>query len=85
MPLEDDTPKSLEVRVALLEQAYKNIHIDFRELRSTITSTAMTVAGTFILLLMGMVGYFGQQKDQAITDIKQTLRHELSKQGGSNE
>lgn len=73
----DATEKSsLETRVALLEQAFKNMHTDFRELRTTITNTAMTVIGVIILTLVTLVGYFGQQKDQALMEIKQTIRSE---------
>lgn len=79
-----DTAVSLETRVALLEQAFKNMHTDFRDLRTTITNTAMTVIGVIILTLVTLVGYFGQQKDQALFEIQNTIQRELGRERESN-
>jgi hypothetical protein len=77
----ENSKLSLEVRVALLEQAYRTMHTDFRELRTTITNTAISVVGFLLMGLIAVIIYFGQQKDKALMELKDVIRTE---QAGRN-
>jgi ATP adenylyltransferase/5',5'''-P-1,P-4-tetraphosphate phosphorylase II len=60
---------SLESRVAVVETRVDLMHRDFTDLRSTITNAAMSVTCAVLMGMIGVVVYFGQQKDEALQDV----------------